>query len=207
MIIGDRIREAGIVSPEPSENLKNSTCDLTVGEIIPTGDQSRKVERRARRSFLLKPSHMVFVVTLQKLTLPRNVTGVATLVTSMTKEGILCLNTGIVDPGYSGHLGATLVNFSTQPRKIYLDQRLFRVIFLEHEDVPDKYFKPYQVSKRDYTFDQVEKAKDEFAETFLDVQGIHRLAKDRAWSIVTQSMLSNWLPWLALLVSVLSLAY
>lgn len=207
LIVEDEIASLGLVSPSNHVELKNSTCDLTIGKIIPTGDVDHKLAGESLQEFWLEPSHMVFVVSLQRVSLPRNVTGLATLVTTLTKEGILCLNTGIVDPGYDGHLGATLVNFSSKPRKIALNDRLFRVVFLKHEAISDDNFKPYSVKKRDYVLNSVSKSKNEFLETFLDVKGIQELARARAWSIVWSSILTNWLPWIALLVSLAALGF
>jgi hypothetical protein len=159
------------------------------------------------RDFWLQPNHMVFVISLQRVTLPRDVTGVATLVTALTKDGILCLNTGVIDPGYDGHLGATLVNFSNKPRKISVEQRLFRILFIDHAPISDRNFRPVRVEKSDYVSDSLSKGRTEFSDTFLDVKGFLGLAREHAWSVVGAAIFTNWIPVLALIISVISIVY
>ncbi|APX15333.1 hypothetical protein BWR17_05430 [Phaeobacter inhibens] len=143
---------------------------------------------------------MVSVVTAQKLTLPDNVTGLATLVTSLTEKGILCLNVGVVDPGYDGPLSAMLVNFSSVEREIAVDQRLFRVLFFEHANVENlEKFTQHPVT---YSCAIDARSRHQFSETFLNVQGVINLARKEAWKVVGVSILLNWLPILALLAGV-----
>ncbi|WP_270730947.1 dCTP deaminase domain-containing protein [Shimia sp. Alg240-R146] len=198
LIVREKITELGLVAPKDQIKLKNSTLDLTVGQIFPMGED-REAGARGLNQFILQPSHMVTVLSSQRLTLPSDVTGLATLVTSLTQEGILCLNTGIVDPGYDGHLSATLVNFSAIPRRISLDDRLFRVIFLPHRELRGEEFEPFRSLKQDYASRIDNQANQEFSETFLNVKGILKIARGQAWRVVWASMLTNWMPIFALL--------
>lgn len=199
LVTEKRIEERGLVSPAWQIRTKNSTCDLTIGEIFPMGLRPRDWVK-GTREFTLKPGHMVSVVTAQKLTLPDNVTGLATLVTSLTQKGILCLNVGVVDPGYDGPLSAMLVNFSSVEREITVDQRLFRVLFFEHAKVKNlEKFTQHPVT---YSCAIDARSRHQFSETFLNVQGVINLARKEAWKVVGVSILLNWLPILALFAGV-----
>lgn len=198
MLVEEEIKNVNIVTPADSLQLKNSTCDLTVGTILPMGEDSATWDNRSG-SFWLNPSHMVSVVTKQCLEMPSNVTGLATLVTTLTKGGILCLNVGVIDPGYSGPLGATLVNFSNKPREIKLDDRLFRVLFFDHE--PVKNLTKFTVHPVTYAAEIAARSKNEFSETFLDVKGITKIAEARSFEIAFRYISRNVIPWIALLVS------
>lgn len=193
-----RITEANLVTPESQVRLRNSTCDLTVGHILPTGKNKRKTQAQSD-VFWLKPNHMVYVVTQQRVRLPANVTGLASLVTTLTKDGLLCLNTGIIDPGYDGHLGATLVNFSNKQRRVALNDRLFRVLFFEHEEI--KELSEFRIDRSDYIKTSKQKSEDEFNSTFLDVQGLLEQAEKSAWAIVMNKSTANIIPWVALAVA------
>jgi len=201
LIIREEIVREGLVSPANQIKLKNSTCDLTIGRIFPMGEDISDWDSGLDQ-FLLAPSHMVTVMTTQKLSLPNHITGLATLVTSLTQEGILCLNTGIVDPGYEGHLSATLVNFSSIPRPIKLNDRLFRVVFLPHRQLSDDELEPFENKKATYEVRIRSKTSQEFSETFLNVKGILSLAREEAWKIVWITFLNNYVPVLALLAGV-----
>lgn len=197
LLVEDQITNANLISPKNQVQLRNSTCDLTIGNIFPTGLPT-KGNGEAKSVFWLKPNHMVFVVSQQRITLPENVTGLASLVTTLTKKGILCLNTGIVDPGYDGHVGATLVNFSNKERPIELNERLFRVLFFEHAEL--KNCKPVRVEKADYLSQSKQKSTDEFDQTFLDVFGLQKQAEASAWRVVWNTSTMKIIPWLALIV-------
>jgi deoxycytidine triphosphate deaminase len=199
LLVEEQITEANLVSPQNQVKLRNSTCDLTIGSIFPAGIQSKGAGEE-KSVFWLKPNHMVFVVSQQRVTLPNNVTGLANLVTTLTKKGILCLNTGIIDSGYDGHIGATLVNFSNKERPIELNERLFRVLFFKHDDL--KNCEPVRVEKSTYLAASRQQSSDEFDETFLDVFGLLKQAETSAWSVVLNKSTTTIVPWLALLVAV-----
>lgn len=199
LLVEEQITDANLISPKNQVQLRNSTCDLTIGNIFPTGVQL-KGAGEAKSVFWLKPNHMVFVVSQQRVTLPTNVTGLASLVTTLTKKGILCLNTGIIDPGYDGHVGATLVNFSNKERPIELNERLFRVLFFQHSEL--KNCQPVRVEKVDYLSGSKQKSSDEFDQTFLDVFGLLKQAEASAWRVVWDTSTMKIVPWLALLAGV-----
>ena len=204
MIIGQKILEMKLIQPSSEENLKNSTCDLTIGEFFPMGG-ARTLSHISAHEIWIEPSSMVAVRSKEKVVLPSTITGLATLVTSLTQEGLLCLNVGVVDPGYDGHLSAFLVNFSRRPRKIALNDRLFRVIFFEHDE-PLK-VEPWINTKRDYQNFLQSKAQNEFAESFLDVAGIAELAERSAWQIVLNSVLNRWVAPVSLLIAIVSMVF
>lgn len=78
---------------------------------------------------------MAWILSKEKFKMPKNVTGLATLRTTFTKQGILALNVGIIDPFFEGPISTALINFSDRPRRIDVDDKFFRVVFFEHEDV------------------------------------------------------------------------
>jgi deoxycytidine triphosphate deaminase len=202
MIVEQKILDMQLVRPCTEDNLKNSTCDLTIGEFYPMGEQSNEVVKGLNEVWI-EPSSMLAVRTKEHVVLPETVTGIATLVTSLTHEGLLCLNVGVVDPGYDGHLSAFLVNFSRRPRKIALNDRLFRVLFFEHDQLTN--CKPWINSKDDYHKFLNGKAQNEFATTFLDVDGITALAENSAWKVVLNAVLNRWIAPVSLFIAVISM--
>lgn len=152
--------------------LENATCDLTVGSIFATGPDGGEV---FSNDYKLLPGQTVIVISEQTFNMPDNVTGLATLVTELTRQGLLCLNAGIIDPGYSGPISATLVNFSSEAKKISVGTRLFRVLFFQHERIAPISDKSMDLLR--YRRDTEYNAKANFASDFLDV----RQAMTRYW--------------------------
>lgn len=204
LLVEGQITDANLISPDNQVQLRNSTCDLTIGNIFPTGVEI-KGRGEEKSVFWLKPNHMVYVVSQQRVTLPDNVTGLASLVTTLTKEGILCLNTGIIDAGYDGHIGATLVNFSNKERPIKLNDRLFRVLFFQHAKLEN--CEHIRIEKADYLAGSKQKNSDEFNETFLDVFGLLKQAEANAWRVVWDMSTMKIVPWLALGVGALGAVF
>ena len=176
MIVGNDILTRKLVTGGTVENLKNSTYDLTVGEIIPIGKDAyrTRANARARReeprtTHFLEPREMVWVLSKEEFALPKDVTGLATLRTTFTKQGILALNVGIIDPFFRGPISTALINFSDRPRPIHVGDKFFRVVFLEHTDVtahqpPDESLEHVQ-----YIRDLEAVSYSDFAPSFLNI--------------------------------------
>jgi hypothetical protein len=85
-------------------------------------------------SFILPPRGIVWVISKETFRLPGDITGLATLRTTWTHQGILALNLGIIDPGWNDHLATAVVNFSKSNFEITKGVPFFRVLFLTHKD-------------------------------------------------------------------------
>lgn len=132
ILVREQIEEKAIIRyPHPKgTGWRPTTYDATVGEIIMEGKSI------ADNSFTLPPRGIVWVISNEEFHLPKDVTGLATLRTTWTHNGILALNVGVVDPGWSGHLATAIVNFSMRPFEIQKGQAFFRVMFLCHNETP-----------------------------------------------------------------------
>lgn len=109
-------------------NGRASTYDATVGAIIQSG---RAV---TTPTFTLPPRGIVWVVSKERFHLPEDITGLATLRTTWTHQGVLALNVGIIDPGWEGPLATALVNLSNSEFDISVGNPFFRVIFHHHQN-------------------------------------------------------------------------
>lgn len=120
------IKARNIVRNPQPDGQRSTTYDATVGEILMEG-KSIEGDR-----FTLHPRGIVWVISKEKFDLPGDVTGLATLRTTWTHQGILALNLGIIDPGWNSHLATAVVNFSKSDFEITKGTPFFRVIFLTH---------------------------------------------------------------------------
>ncbi|WP_093324169.1 dCTP deaminase domain-containing protein [Shimia haliotis] len=192
-----------LVEPCRKQNFRNSTYDLTIGEIFPMGADYEE-NTGSLSEFWLEPSAMVAVRTMERVVLPSHVTGLATLKTSLTHDGLLCLNVGVIDPGYDGHLSAFLVNFSRRSRKISLNDHLLRVLFFQHNSVLA--LESWKNSKGDYQRFLANKSENEFSNTFLDAQGLAELSKKNALKVILDAFFSRWINVVSTVVAFVSLA-
>lgn len=172
LIVGKEIFSRGLLEGADEQHLKNSTYDLTIGDIFAVGPANVKRRRKdgPEKRYFIGPREMVFVLSKEHFALPSNVTGVATLRTTFTKDGLLALNVGIIDPLFSGPISTALLNFSDRPVEIFVGQKFFRVLFLEHDDVAE--FSPKNdksVKQQTYIRELEKKAYSEFPKTYLNV--------------------------------------
>jgi len=172
LIVGKDILSRGLLECADEQHLKNSTYDLTIGDIFAVGPANVKRRRKdgPEKRYFIGPREMVFVLSKERFALPSNVTGVATLRTTFTKDGLLALNVGIIDPLFSGPISTALLNFSDRPVEIFVGQKFFRVLFLEHDDVAA--FSPANsesVEQQIYIRELEKKAYSEFPKTYLNV--------------------------------------
>ncbi len=172
LITGTEILSRNLLYEADESNLKNSTYDLTIGDIFALGPENVKERRRKgpEQRYFIKPQEMVFVLSKECFKLPEDVTGVATLRTTYTKRGLLALNVGIIDPKFSGPISTALLNFSNRDAEIHVGEKFFRVLFLQHDDVSE--FPPPQnerINKQEYIRELERKAHRDFPRTYLNI--------------------------------------
>jgi deoxycytidine triphosphate deaminase len=171
MIVGKQILERALVTGGGEGNLKNSTFDLTVGEIVPIGKKAIRERRKNPNieAVFLEPREMVWVLSKEQFNMPGDVTGFATLRTTFTKQGILALNVGIIDPLFKGPISTALINFSDRPREIRLGDKFFRVAFFPHSDVSAFHPRDENIDRTAYTRYLESVSYADFSPSFLNI--------------------------------------
>jgi deoxycytidine triphosphate deaminase len=159
ILTSDEIEKLKIVQNRIPEGARSTTYDATVGEIIHEGVTYEGT------SYVLPPRGMVWVVSRETFSLPPDITGLATLRTSWTHNGILALNVGIVDPGWSGQLAAALVNFSSTNFEVIRGKGFLRVLFIKHGATDAK-----KTEKTEGTYlDEIRDKSARIPSTFLNI--------------------------------------
>ncbi|MBZ9769428.1 hypothetical protein LB526_21950 [Mesorhizobium sp. CA6] len=123
------ISSKGIVTNAVVIAQRPTTYDATVGCIIERGSEIKA------ESYKLPPRGIVWVISAEIFNLPNDVTGLATLRTTWTHEGVLTLNVGVVDPGWHGPLAAMLVNFGNSDFTVSKGDPFLRIMFHTHKKV------------------------------------------------------------------------
>lgn len=190
MITGDRILDERLILFGSSDNLKHSTYDLTVGRIFVVGEKSITTE--PPQSCFLKPRQIVWILSKEEFNMPNNVTGLATLRTSYTKDGVLALNVGIIDPMFKGPISTALINFSDRSRRIDVGDKFFRVAFFEHDDVSHFHPADENVQRDQYTKQLETTSYVDFSPNFLNIPNLDSdYYYGRFWKIIWLSIKKN----------------
>ena len=149
-------------------------------------------------SYVLPARGMVWVVSNEKFVLPNDITGLATLKTTWTHNGILALNVGIVDPGWNGPLATALVNFSNTNFEIERGAAFLRVLFMLHAKTSAK---DILMDKKAY-MGQIRDKSSKIPSTFLDSKS---LANEVLNQIYGSSVFANWLTRVGIIIGLIAI--
>jgi deoxycytidine triphosphate deaminase len=142
--------------PSSDKVYQAASLDLTVGAIFtrrdgkphavrPSTDPNVSVPDADQPSISLSPGEVAIVVTREEISLPLNIIANSLPVMSRTRDGILVLSHGHIDPGYRGYLVVRLLNMSSSAYRLRLGAR---VITLTLEQLPGK-AEPYEGPYKD----------------------------------------------------------
>lgn len=137
-----------------------TTYDATVGEIITRKGVCTKSQ------FRLEPRRIAWVMSKERFEIPNNVTGITTLRTTWTRQGILTLTVGVVDPGYDGYLSTAVINFGKNEFMIRKGDTFFRTVFFEHEETEGTGRKEWKCDYRESVIADTRSFSDSFL--FID---------------------------------------
>lgn len=206
MLLTDRqIKHRMIVRNADQANYSGATYYLTISRIFPMGEEQDSSRVVSKNEYILEPQHMVWVVSQEELTLPPNVTGSATLVTTLTKQGILAFNVGIIDPNWHGPIGTVLVNFSRSRKRLQAGDKFFRLIFFEHEMADNVPFKRNETVEIDGRY--LEKQRNEYVNNIKsDVINKFPSSFLNAKDIFSEGIRQNYLSIIPIIVLTVSLS-
>jgi len=176
----DAIKQLKLLQNTRPNFYRGSSYDLTIKSII-TSDGTA-VDEHA-----LAPQGVVKVVSAEIVDLPSNVIGYVHVKTQLCNIGVLTLNIGIVDPGFSGPLQSTIINFGKNKYRLYEGEVFGRITFHELAKPNGSISRVPSIEGEKVirtTEDAVKRAKYDvdhyLAEDFLDLAKTARKAADTA---------------------------
>lgn len=163
MLARTEIRSGGFVFASNPSSFRPSTYDLRIDCVI---DSNGTIHYD---SYILKPQEVAWVVSKEVVKLPNQVTATAHIKTGLCNDGILALNTGIIDPGWDGPLSTPLLNFGKASHVLRSGDQFLRLLFHSHAEEETS---PLKISPPKYIADKQDKAVRYFGEKFLDANAI-----------------------------------
>jgi hypothetical protein len=176
VLTASELTSKGIVHGGVGVGERPTTYDATVGSIIRCGVEVQDL------NFVLRPRQIVWVVSAETFDMGNSTTGLATLKTQWTHQGVLALNVGIVDPGWNGPLAAAVVNFSSSDFVIERGTPFFRILFHKHKAILAAELRPLTFSRDEYVRQIIGHSKS-FATTFLDMDDLSRSVADKVFGL------------------------
>lgn len=102
--------------------VRKASYDLHVGKVILQG-----VVRSDNTT--VHPQQTFVIVSQEMVKVPGGIVGYAMPKTSLCNQGILVLNTGLIDPDYDGPMSTTAINFDKDAREIRIGDPFLRLVF------------------------------------------------------------------------------
>lgn len=181
MLSKSKIAELCLIENPVDESYRNSSYDLTIGKIYmqpSQGNISELTDAIKKKLFDIDsdntldecevpPQGMVVIFSQEKINLPKHICGVALPKTSLCQEGLLCLNTGIIDPFYHGYISGTIINFSKNPIYLKRGKVFLRLIFHEVTE-PDNTNTYSPTSDAEY-FSTIKNHANKYPHTFMNL--------------------------------------
>jgi deoxycytidine triphosphate deaminase len=168
MLNKDEIKELGIIiNGEDLGSYRAASYDLRIGRVIAIQSENSKLIEQ-NEFFLLPAQGMAEVVSLETVRVPDDVAGYASVMTRSARQGLLPLNTGIVDPGYEGRLSATVVNFGRTELNLKRGAPFLRLTFHRYS-TPKEFQRPDPILEEDFMRDRRSEVAENFSTLFLNL--------------------------------------
>jgi len=144
---------------------------------------------------VLESQGMVRVISAEYLRMPKGVVGYALTKNGLSNVCVLAINIGIIDPGYSGPVSSTLINFGKEPFVITRDTKFLRLTFHPCAEDPKMRIFP-ALTHEEYLARTVSEVRRHSSDKFLNlaetakVAGEHAFGKYRNWAIAAATILA-----------------
>lgn len=164
MLTGEQILELGLLSNSTDDNFRGASYDLRAGKIIKPGGE-------VVTEYVVPPQGIVEIVSAEVIKLPADVCGFAAVKTSLSTQGLLALNIGLIDPLYDGPIASFLLNFSKIDILVGEGDVFLRTHFTKLQN-ETKRAKESTITEVDYVKDRRRKITGKFGSTFLNIDQI-----------------------------------
>jgi deoxycytidine triphosphate deaminase len=88
------------------------------------------LSRTPSQTAVIQPTAVVWVRSCERVSIPKNMVGLWVQTNSLSRSGLLLLNSTLVEPGYEGHLAAHFVNLGSSAVLLNSDTTIAKLLFL-----------------------------------------------------------------------------
>lgn len=159
----DEIISENIVRYGRPKSYTTHSYNLRIGGIV--DPETCKVVDRLE----LPPRGAALVITAEELHIPEGILGYTMVKNSRSIDGLLALNTGIVDPNWNRPISTVLINFGLGTRLLTKDQEILRMTFHRGPSV-DNPLPPFSTGNREeYELQRTKAFKEKVGNSFLNL--------------------------------------
>jgi len=106
---------------------------IVYGGITPPSQQVTAIDlcSTPAQTAIIQPSGVAWVRSHEQVQIPANMVGMWIQTNSLSRSGLLLLNSTLVEPGYEGYLSAHFVNLGTSPVSLSATTTIAKLVFAE----------------------------------------------------------------------------
>lgn len=161
------IKEENFLFFTEESSYRDASYDLTIGNIY----DLKKDEEKNR--YVLKPGGMVLAFSNEVFNLPSNILGMTTVKNSLSNNGVMAVNIGLVDPNYIGPISCILINFGITDEIITKKDSFLRMTFHRLTNVEKVFIEKTSEElveiKNEYVKNKKSVASQKLSNTFLSL--------------------------------------
>jgi deoxycytidine triphosphate deaminase len=186
LIVGDEIFNRNLLQDADKKHVSNATYYLTIEKII-RGGQDKESD-----SVEIAPNGIAWIVSKERFNIASNdIIALVSLKSSLTKQGLLALDTGFVDPRFKGPIGTIVVNFSKNTVTLTKGDEFFRVLFFSHNELTGDYVSRSMTnyaSVEAYANERKKEISRDYYSTFLNLEQIKKQIQDDVLDSATNTL-------------------
>lgn len=142
-------------APDGEFEVEGASYDLCIGVAVRKKHGDKPFQKRheiynyeatcdclTQKTISLSPGQMVYVITHEEVLMPEYLCGTVYSRNSLALNGILALNAGHIDPGYSGPITIKLINLRSVACTFTMGEPIFTIVFHKLEPNSDGKFEP-----------------------------------------------------------------
>mgnify|MGYP005753253185 CR=1 FL=1 len=195
MIIGkssiqNKIANNNLISNSESNHIKNCSYKVRIGKLI-RPETGEVINLQSVDSFCLEPSEIILFESIEEVKLPYNITASYSALYSVASEGILLINSSMIEPGYSGLLSGVLLNFSSNKFVITKNFEIAKLNFYQTDEENQEVCSLQTINNEDYQSDLIKKAIKKYHKTFLNISGLENRVISKTLKSVKRSIVGG----------------
>lgn len=213
-----------LINPSKKENgefdVEPASYDLRAGSIvwkdttttkgeshIETRNYNPQLPLTQQDKVTLQPGQVMFVITYEEVKMPIHLCGTVYAKNKFSRDGILALTTGHIDPGIQCPIVIRLINLRSIPYTFLLGEPIYTIVFHKLESTEAQFLEAHKPITMEATYSRtIESANAALGNAFNDLSMTNEFIRKEdfgkvAWGWVKKNLVKVFLLVIAFLVT------
>jgi len=191
--IKDLVDNQQLIHPFEKTGLKYCRYNLRAWRVFsPVTGNEQKIDEKlpdgsSRAIWTISPTETLTIMTHEKVKIPHNIVGEYGQLFRLAQQGLLLINTSIVEPGYEGPLSCVVVNLSRETVTIKRDMEIAKLTFHQLSGNPGAPVLPFVNEEADYA-STLSAAAVKLPKSFMGISQVSQEVSDKVNADVKKSV-------------------